>query len=165
MSDIKKHPEIEYFRRCFKAVDGLWFMKVEDAHGLEEAFELDRQVWEVMGKIQVRTIRQLLDKPDNTAEALAECIRFKMNTEDYGAEVQTKNGEEVEVRINRCPWLQALQKSKRTDLGPSVAAKICSAEYAAWASEFNARLIFSPEETLCAGKGCCKIRFTANSKP
>jgi len=130
---------------------------------LEEAFELDRQVWEVMGKIQVRTIRQLLDKPDNTAEALAECIRFKLNTEDYGADVHAKEGQEVEVRINRCPWLQSLQKSKRTNLGPSVAEKICSAEYAAWASEFNTRLIFSPEETLCAGKKCCLIRFVANS--
>jgi hypothetical protein len=140
-------------------------MKVEDAYGLEEAFELDRKVWEVMGKIQVRTIRQLLDKPDNSAEALAECIRFKLNTEDYGADVQTRNGEEVEVRINRCPWLQSLQKSKRTNLGPSVAEKICSAEYTAWALEFHKRLIYSPQETLCAGKGCCKIRFVANSKP
>ena len=35
---------IKYFKRSFSAVDGLWFVKVEEANGFDTALETDRQV-------------------------------------------------------------------------------------------------------------------------
>ena len=42
---------VEYLRRSYQAVDGLWFMKVEEALGFEAALEADRRVWEILAKI------------------------------------------------------------------------------------------------------------------
>ena len=48
------------------AVDGFYYLFIEEKYGTEVATEIDRQVWEVMGKIEARKIRKLfgIDKSD-----------------------------------------------------------------------------------------------------
>ncbi|MCJ7722279.1 DUF6125 family protein, partial [Candidatus Bathyarchaeota archaeon] len=50
----------DFFNRSYKAVDGLWFMKVEEKYGFDAALELDNEVWKVMAKIQARKIKSFL---------------------------------------------------------------------------------------------------------
>jgi len=45
MAKLSDEQKTEYFRRSYTAVDGLWFMKVEERHGFEEALRLDEAVW------------------------------------------------------------------------------------------------------------------------
>jgi len=45
---------VEYFKRSYTAVDGLWFMKVEEIYGFDTALDIDEEVWKVMPKIQAR---------------------------------------------------------------------------------------------------------------
>ena len=42
----------DYFNRSYKAVDGLWFLKVEEKYGFDTALELDNEVWKILPKIQ-----------------------------------------------------------------------------------------------------------------
>jgi len=37
MAELDSQQIIEYFHRCYKAVDGLWFMKVEEKIGFAAA--------------------------------------------------------------------------------------------------------------------------------
>ncbi|MGD9519267.1 MAG: DUF6125 family protein, partial [Armatimonadota bacterium] len=46
--------------RAYQAVDGLWFMMVEQADGFPKALQLDEQVWQVLAKIEAREDRELL---------------------------------------------------------------------------------------------------------
>ena len=50
---------VEYLRRAYHAVDGLWFMIVEEAHDFDHALELDERVWAVLAKIQARKAREV----------------------------------------------------------------------------------------------------------
>lgn len=54
MKDLTEMDKTEYFRRSYRAVDGLWFMMIEKKHGFDEALELDEAVWRVLPKIQAR---------------------------------------------------------------------------------------------------------------
>ena len=39
------------------AVDGLYYLGIEELFGTKSATEIDRKVWEVMGKIEARKIK------------------------------------------------------------------------------------------------------------
>jgi len=42
------------------AVDGLYFLGIEELYGTEIATKIDAQVWEVMGKIEARKLKEFL---------------------------------------------------------------------------------------------------------
>ena len=50
----------EYFKKCYIAVDGLWFMMLEKTDSFDKALEVDGRVWEILPKIQARKIKELL---------------------------------------------------------------------------------------------------------
>jgi len=43
------------------AVDGLYYLGIEENFGTEAATKIDRKVWEVMGKIEARKLKKLLE--------------------------------------------------------------------------------------------------------
>lgn len=43
------------------AVDGLYYLGIEEKFGTKQATEIDQFVWEVMGKIEARKIKKLFD--------------------------------------------------------------------------------------------------------
>ncbi len=60
MADLTDEQKTEYFRRSYTAVDGLWFMMVEEKYGFEATLKLDEAVWKVLPKIQARTIKAMM---------------------------------------------------------------------------------------------------------
>ena len=149
----------EYFKRNYTAVDGLWFMKLEEKYGFETALELDNEVWKVFPKIQARFLKaagNLGDGPD----ALLECLSTKLTLEDFKFSVgrfDSPGG--FEVTISDCPWHNKMLKSGREELSGRVGTIICNTEYAAWASEFGSNIQFQLKEQLCEGSPRCILRF------
>lgn len=152
-------PAFDYLRRSFTAVDGLWFVKVEEAYGFDAALDIDQRVWEVMGKIQARAARKALGVEAKTLAALEQCLSLKMQVEDFEAEFNKPDENHLEVSLKVCPWVELLKKSGRLHLAETIAGRICTAEYTEWAKEFGAKLELSLSQTLCGGSGCCRIGF------
>lgn len=153
----------EYFRRCYTSADGLWFMKVEEIRGFEEALEIDRQVWSVLPKIQARTLREILGAGKGIC-GLAKCIAAKHSAEGFGFELGL--GEEEDGRlmltISKCPWQDLMAKSGRVHLSERVGSVICSAEYSAWAEEFSEgdrKISFFLKSRICRGDEVCTFVF------
>ena len=149
----------EYFKRCFFAVDGLWFVSTEENMGFEKALELDRQVWAILPKIQARKIRELLSLTGRTSEDLRTALEFKFKAEEYGYQAASADGE-LEFRLTDCPWLKLLRQSGREDLAPLIGKTICGIEYAVWAKEFGVRYHNNLEDRLCIDGKFCLLRFT-----
>lgn len=42
-------------------VDGLYYLFIEEKFGIKKATEIDRKVWEIMGKIEARKIKELFN--------------------------------------------------------------------------------------------------------
>jgi hypothetical protein len=67
------------------AVDGFYYLFIEEKYGTEVATDIDRKVWEVMGKIEARKIRNLFDIKDKDIPSLMKALSFSgwsMDLED-----------------------------------------------------------------------------------
>jgi hypothetical protein len=76
------------------AVDGFYYLFIEEKYGTEIATEIDRKVWEIMGKIEARKIRNLFDIKDNDIPSLMKALSFSgwsMDLEDKEIIVDKNN--------------------------------------------------------------------------
>jgi len=162
ISDNAKEKDLrEYFKRCFFAVDGLWFVVMEKESGFEKALEFDRKVWEVMPKIQARKIRELLGLKNDTTEHLCKALEFKFQAEDYEYQIVNLTDGTLEIEVTGCPWLKIMTGSGRQDLAAEVGKVICPVEYGAWAKEFKIGFEDGMRSLLCSDDGSCALHFTA----
>lgn len=147
----------EYFHRSYKAVDGLWFVKVEQRLGFDAALDIDDEVWAVMPKIQARKLQELTGLR-NGLDALRACFTTKLVIEGFEF-AEAADGDGFAVTLTRCPWYDLLLKSNRAHLAATIGDRICTTEYSTWASEFGKDLRFESGERICRGCATCTLRF------
>jgi len=164
----------EYFRRSYTAVDGLWFMKIEERFGFDLALTIDEAVWSILPKIQARTLKGMMNL-NNGIEDLMKALSTRFSLEGYEFKMQRKD-DGIEVEVIRCPWHQIMLKSGRGDLSEKVSNVICRVENETWAREFSLykeeevesrnceRISFERESRLCRGEGRCSLRFGRKEK-
>jgi len=157
MLELSPEQTLDYFRRSYSSVDGLWFMKVEEEDGFDKALELDEKVWQVMPKIQARAMKTFLGKKSGL-DALRECFETKLSLDGFVYSV-TADETSFTVRISHCPWYDKLVKSKREHFGDKIANRICKAEYAGWAAEFGCAFMFNRPGRICSGCTDCELKF------
>jgi len=159
MIEMDPNQIADYFKRSYTAVDGLWFMKLEERYGFETALELDNEVWKVLPKIQARFLKAAGNLGDGL-DALLECLYTKLTLEDFRFGVEgLQNSTGFEVVISDCPWHNKMLKSGREQLSGKVGSTICQSEYAAWASEFGDNIRFELKEQICEGSTRCVLHF------
>ena len=72
-------------------VDGLYYMAIENAYGTEAATKIDAQVWEVMGKIEARHLKDFLRVQENDLPSMMHALGYTswaLDLEDKEIEVQ-----------------------------------------------------------------------------
>ena len=159
MANLTDAQIADYFRRSYSAVDGLWFMKLEETAGFDQALDIDVRVWKIMPKIQARKLKELTGL-DRGLVALFECFTTKLRIEDFEfTTTREADGSGFEIHMNRCPWYELLVKSKRQHLAGTIGTQICNAEYATWAAEFGDNIEFSLGDQLCRECKRCVVRF------
>lgn len=152
MARLSESQIADYFHRCYKSVDGLWFLMVEKEFGFEKALEIDNEVWKVFSKTQIRKIRSFFENKENfegdimvvangtdNLDALIKCLEIKLALEGFQFKVikSKKTENEVEIVIKQCPWHQILVDSERAHLSERIGRMICNTEYSTWAREFS----------------------------
>jgi hypothetical protein len=58
------------------AVDGLYFLGIEEAYGTKTATDIDAQVWEVMGKIEARKLKEFLGIIDTDIPSMMIALQY-----------------------------------------------------------------------------------------
>ncbi len=173
MTRLTQEQKTEYFRRSYTAVDGLWFMKVEESLGFEEALRLDEAVWKVLPKIQARTLKGMMHLPGGLA-GLEQALCARLDLEGFEYEIEPRE-DGFAVIVKRCPWRDLMIKSGRENLSEKVSELICRVENSVWASEFSGEngktgegeavegdgraIAFERGERICRGEGRCVLRF------
>ncbi|MCE5250270.1 L-2-amino-thiazoline-4-carboxylic acid hydrolase [bacterium] len=148
----------EYHHRNYTAVDGLWFMKVEEKYGFDAALDVDNEVWKVLPKIQARMLKSFGNVGDGI-DALRECLETKLRLE--GFEFHTKTGKNggFSVIIDGCPWHNTMVKVGREKYSSLVGNRICRTEYTTFAYEFDSRIQFEMETQICCRARQCILNF------
>ena len=162
MTRMTEEQKAEYFRRSYTAVDGLWFMKVEERLGFDEALRLDEAVWKVLPKIQARALKGMMHL-EGGLEGLEQALCARLALEGFEYEMEPRS-EGFAVIVKRCPWHDLMIKSGRGNLSEKVSDLICRVENSVWASEFaepgeGREIGFEREERVCQGAQRCVLRF------
>ena len=160
MIELTKEQVIEYLRRSYTAVDGLWFVKVEDSCGFDTALRVDEEVWKVLPKIQARMLKSM-GSVASGMEGLRDCLATKLTLEGFIFRTEDiENGDGLRVAIEHCPWHDLLVKSSREHLSGKVGSVICNTEYSVWAAEFDDKIHFESLGRICQGAPLCVLQFT-----
>jgi len=186
MKNFSNKDIAEYLHRNFTSVDGLWFVKIEEILGFENALEIDKEVWKILPKIQARFIKSKLEEKflpiqDDNAnqhfqnrnkkqdfrkdlidfgpeEFFVEALRIKMRLDNFKFRLLKKPGL-VKVIINQCPWHEIMLKSKREHLSGKIGSAICGTEYEVFASEFFKDSSFIITSQICNSAKTCNFKF------
>ena len=149
----------EYFKRSYTAVDGLWFMKVEERYGFDTALDIDDDVWKVMPKIQARKLKSMGNLKDGL-ESLGKCITTKLTLDGFEFKIEPSDDASIlKITLTECPWHNIMIKADREHLSEKVGTRICTTEYQVWAAEFGDTIKFELNDQICKGYKCCTLLF------
>lgn len=150
---------IEYLKRSYFALDGLWFVMTEEEFSFDEALKIDRKVWEVLPKIQARKAKELLGISGSGMRDLLKAISIKLQAEGHNYDILTSTDDHLEICIHECQWYNLLKRSGREYIAHQIAENICFVELNVWLKEFcsNGRLELTPR--ICEGASQCVMRF------
>ncbi len=95
------------------AMDGLWFLAVEEKFGNAEAISLDKKVWEKYIHVLVKRIRNMLGITTEGIKDIRKIIEIDplFLTNDY--EISEPSDNSMLLVINRCSVLEAMEKAGR----------------------------------------------------
>ena len=104
----------EVCSRTFYTIDGLWFLAVEGAFGLETAIELDARAWEKFTVIEAKRImRHLGIEPGGGIPALKEALRYRLYSFLNVQEILDVDERTLVFRMNECRVQAARQRDGR----------------------------------------------------
>lgn len=136
---------IEDAARNWLAHDGLWFLAVERAHGMEEAITLDAEAWEQFTVIEAKRIMKRLGlKPGGGLPALKTALQYRLYAYLNVQEIVDVDERTVRFRMLECRVQQARQRDQRPDFPCKPVGLV---EYAGFARTIDPRIV-----TRCV---CC----------
>ena len=122
------------------AVDGLYFLGIEEKFGTEQATEIDKNVWQTMGKIEARKLKSFMNL-GNDIESLITALR----TTSWALDLEDK---EFELSENRAIIRNIKCRTQLTRLNKNLTEFPCKpVRYGylqAFAKEFNPKI-----KTIC----------------
>jgi hypothetical protein len=97
------------------AVDGLYYLGIEEEYGTEAATEIDRRVWEVMGKIEARRLKDLLEIKGNDIPSMMKALQYSgwaLDLEDKEIIVENDRGiiRNVKCRVQNTRLKKGLEE-------------------------------------------------------
>jgi hypothetical protein len=146
----------DYFRRSYTAADGLWFLKVEERYGFENALQIDEEVWKVLPKIQARMIKEMAGLGSGIDD-LFRAIVIRLQLEGFSFQAEREKGM-FSIIVSRCPWHDLMINSGREHLSGQVGELICQVENSTWAKEFG-DIEFLRSSGICRGDAVCRLLF------
>lgn len=100
---------IEFILNQFKRIDGFWFLGVEKRLCYEAAIELNEEVWQKMGRLIAREIKERFSIQQKGLEGLVKVLRFFPWAIIIGYEIDAKDNE-VWVTVPHCSSQEARLK-------------------------------------------------------
>jgi len=148
---------LENAAKVWLAHDGLWFLAIEKAHGLEEAIKLDAQAWAGLTVIEAQRIIEMLNLPDGGGiTALKQALNFRLYAYLNQQEIIETGSNKIILRMTNCR-VQAARKRKNLPDFPCKSVGI--EEYTGFARTIDPRITTKclscppdahPPEFVCA---------------
>ncbi len=119
------------------AVDGLYYMFIEEQWGTEHATEIDRKVWEVMGKIEARRLKTFLNITSDDIPSMMKALEhsgWALDLEDKKISIEPKK---ASIQNTTCRVQNTRIKKGLTEFG---CKPVRFGYLKAFAKEFNPKI-------------------------
>ncbi len=145
LKDLSRE-QLEYlltdFAKRWLAHDGLWFQAVEQAHGLEQAIEMDIKAWERFTVLEATRIMKFLGlEPGGGLAALKEALKFRLYSFVNEQETIEESENRMVFRMNNCRVQSARRRKNLPDFPCRPVGEV---EYSGFARTIDPRI-----ETRC----------------
>lgn len=136
---------IEDISNNWLAIDGTWFLAVEEEYDIEKAIELDKKSWERFTVIEARRIMKRFNIPPNGGiEALMKALKHRVYANINVQELIEVSENHCVFRMNDCRVQSA---RKRKELPDFPCKSVGIVEYSGFAKTIDSRIT-----TTCV---CC----------
>ena len=126
------------FAKNWLAHDGLWFLAVEQAHGMDAAMDADAEAWGKFARIEARRIKRRFDLPDDGGlDALATALSRRMYAAINRFAVERPDEGTLLFRMVDCRVQDA---RNRKGLPPFPCKPVGDVEFASFAAEIDPRI-------------------------
>lgn len=105
------------------AIDGLWFLSVENHLDFDTALKIDLDVWKNYGIIILKRMGKMAGRPLGKGELIdLPTVKFfletlsKIDGTEYASEFLDDST--LEFKVHRCPWYENLKKAGREKVVP-----------------------------------------------
>jgi hypothetical protein len=103
MSDQIYKELLDDAAKLWLAHDGLWFLEVEKAYGMEKAIELDKNTWAKFTVIEAKRIMQRYNLPANGGlETLKTALGHRLYAHINKQEIVEETATSLVFRMNEC---------------------------------------------------------------
>ena len=121
-------------------VDGLYFLGIEEKYGTEVATEIDRKVWELMGKIEARRIKELFGIKGSDIPSMMKALSFSAWSLDLEDKEIVIEGKKAIIRNIKC----RVQNTRiQKGLGEFGCKPVRFGFLKAFAKEFNPNIVLN----------------------
>jgi len=99
----EKIPDFIFLQlRNLWAVDGLYFLGIEQVSGTEAATRIDQNVWEVMGKIEAKKLKEFLNITGEDISSMMTALQYSSWALDLEDKEVTIKKDHAVIRNVRC---------------------------------------------------------------
>ena len=146
---------IEVYSKLYTALDGLWFLSVEEECGYDVAAKLDVEVWESLAPREAKRISDVRKIVRGGIETVIEAFKFRPSflTKEYNI-VREKN--RAIVRVTKCRSLDAMERDKRE---VSSCIRVLESVYPKFANSIDSRVklrVLKAPPRKSASDTCCE---------
>lgn len=129
---------LEDFAKNWLAHDGLWFLVVEKAFGMETALKLDTEAWETFTQIEAKRIMTRHNIPENSGlDGLKKALKYRLYSV-LNQQIITDEGEKSFVfKMVDC---RVQTTRKRKNLPPFPCKSVGLVEYSGFAKTIDPRI-------------------------
>jgi len=145
---------IEVYSKLYSALDGLWFLSVEEEYGHDVATKLDIKVWESLAPREAKRISDVREIAGGGIDAIIDAFRLRPTflSKEYDV---IREGNKAIVRVTKCRSLNAMERDKRE---VSSCIRVLEDAYPNFARSIDSRMKFrilkapprkSADDTCC----------------
>jgi len=149
---------IEVYPKLYTALDGLWFLSVEEECGHDVATKLDVEVWDSLAPREAKRISEVRKMAGGGIETVVEAFKFRPTflTKEYNI-IRQKN--RAIVRVTKCRSLEAMERDKRE---VSSCIRVLESVYPKFAQSIDSRAklrVLKAPPRKSAGDTCCEFEI------
>ena len=149
---------VRLIKSSLTAIDGLWFLEVENELGFQKAFEIDLGVWKKYGPVMIKRITKMLAITDNGLDSFLRIFEVLCDIDGTRFTVRDQSESAAVLVIDHCPWHENLKRSKRENLVRcDVVDKTVFPE---WIQSFNPDMRIELYKSIPGGHERCEWRIS-----